>query len=233
MNPNQPNTNNALIRRMSKAVTFFPLIGWLRLTKKLDQTKAAVNFVLDHKTISALQVPAELLELANLIATRKPKTVLEIGTALGGTLLLMCRLSDPNATIISLDLADRDLRYRGYREPIFRSFPRKRQKLHLVLADSHREETKHRIANLLEDKRLDILFIDGDHSYGGVRSDFEMYSPFVRQGGIVIFHDIVEHSPEKCCEVNRFWMELRQQYQYHEIIENPNQGWAGIGIIYL
>jgi predicted O-methyltransferase YrrM len=233
MNPNQPNTNNALIRRMSKAVTFFPLIGWLRLTKKLDQTKAAVNFVLHHKTISALQVPAELLELANLIATRKPKTVLEIGTALGGTLLLMCRLSDPNATIISLDLADRDLRYRGYREPIFRSFPRKRQKLHLVLADSHREETKHRIANLLEDKGLDILFIDGDHSYGGVRSDFEMYSPFVRQGGIVIFHDIVEHSPEKCCEVNRFWMELRQQYRYHEIIENPNQGWAGIGIIYL
>lgn len=34
-----------------------------------------------------------------------------------------------------------------------------------------------------------LLFIDADHSYEGVRRDFESWSPLVRPGGIVAFHD--------------------------------------------
>jgi predicted O-methyltransferase YrrM len=40
-------------------------------------------------------------------------------------------------------------------------------------------------------KRLDFLFIDGDHTYEGVKQDFEMYTPLVRKGGLVAMHDIV------------------------------------------
>ncbi len=36
---------------------------------------------------------------------------------------------------------------------------------------------------------IDFLFIDGDHSYNAVRTDFSIYYPFVRSGGIVGFHD--------------------------------------------
>lgn len=36
---------------------------------------------------------------------------------------------------------------------------------------------------------LDILFIDGDHSYGGVKADWEGYKGFLRAGSIVVFHD--------------------------------------------
>jgi predicted O-methyltransferase YrrM len=36
---------------------------------------------------------------------------------------------------------------------------------------------------------IDVLFIDGDHSYEGVRRDWELFSPHVRRMGIVIFHD--------------------------------------------
>lgn len=38
-------------------------------------------------------------------------------------------------------------------------------------------------------REYDLLVIDGDHSYAGVKSDFENYSPFVRQGGFIIFDD--------------------------------------------
>ena len=34
---------------------------------------------------------------------------------------------------------------------------------------------------------LDLLFIDGDHSYEGVRQDYKMYSKLVRDGGLIAF----------------------------------------------
>lgn len=36
---------------------------------------------------------------------------------------------------------------------------------------------------------LDILFIDGDHSYEGVKADWEAYKSFLKEGTTVIFHD--------------------------------------------
>ena len=233
VNPHSANTSSVVTTRLSKAISFLPLLAWLRTTKRLSEPEAAVDFVIKHRTLSALQVRSELLEMAGLIAAMKPKAVLEIGTAMGGTLLLMCRLSDPKATIVSLDLPKEGFTYRRYRVPIFKSLTKNGQKLHLLTADSHLEEVKNRVAGLLDGRSLDVLFVDGDHSYDGVRSDFEMYSPLVRRGGMVIFHDIVEHSPDKCSEVSRFWNEIKQQHSHREIVEDPAQGWAGIGILYL
>lgn len=40
-------------------------------------------------------------------------------------------------------------------------------------------------------KVLDILMVDGDHSYEGVKSDLAWYAPLVRDGGKIIMHDVV------------------------------------------
>ena len=72
------------------------------------------------------------------------------------------------------------------------------------------------------------MFIDGDHTYEGVKKDFEMYGPLVRESGIIAFHDIAVI--EKPCEVRKFWKELNSDYK-KEIIEDEKQGWNGIGII--
>ena len=79
---------------------------------------------------------------------------------------------------------------------------------------------------------FDFLFIDGDHTYEGVKTDFEMYSPLVRQGGLVALHDICKHPPEMDCHVDQCWRELRQKYKTSEFIENPNQGGFGIGVVF-
>lgn len=39
------------------------------------------------------------------------------------------------------------------------------------------------------DKGIDLLFVDGDHSYDGARADLEAWLPKVKDGGIVAFHD--------------------------------------------
>lgn len=42
---------------------------------------------------------------------------------------------------------------------------------------------------LIQTETVDLLFIDGDHSYQGVKSDWEAYKIFLKAGSIVIFHD--------------------------------------------
>lgn len=37
--------------------------------------------------------------------------------------------------------------------------------------------------------KFDLLFIDGDHTFEGVKHDFEKFLPFVKDKGIILFHD--------------------------------------------
>lgn len=41
----------------------------------------------------------------------------------------------------------------------------------------------------LSEKEFDVLLIDGDHSYDGVRKDFEIFGPLVKVGGVILFDD--------------------------------------------
>jgi len=42
---------------------------------------------------------------------------------------------------------------------------------------------------VLQDIKIDVLFIDGDHSYEGVKLDFDLYSNIITDKGIIIIHD--------------------------------------------
>lgn len=50
---------------------------------------------------------------------------------------------------------------------------------------------------VLEDIKIDILFIDGDHSYEGVKKDFDLYSKILTSSGIIILHDTDERYENK------------------------------------
>ena len=103
-------------------------------------------------------------------------------------------------------------------------------KVTLINADSHKDETYIKVMREMRGA-LDLLFIDGDHSYEGVKQDFEMYSPLVRNGGLVVFHDIVKQTSEVNCNVKKFWDEIKDEYDYIEIITYPEQGGFGIGVL--
>ena len=45
--------------------------------------------------------------------------------------------------------------------------------------------------------RLDAVFIDGNHAYDYVKKDFEKFRPFVKKGGIILFHDAHLRGPEQ------------------------------------
>ena len=40
------------------------------------------------------------------------------------------------------------------------------------------------------DKKVDFIFIDGDHSYEGVKKDVDLWIPKLNQGALIVLHDI-------------------------------------------
>jgi predicted O-methyltransferase YrrM len=185
--------------------------------------------------IGPAQLKEEITGLLKILAKQRPKVILEIGTASGGTLFLFSRVVSFNGVIVSVDLPGGRFGggYPEWRIPYYESFATHNQQIALIRADSHDLSTLQAVRTILKERRLDFLFIDGDHTYAGVKTDFEMYSKLVRKGGIIAFHDICPHPPETGCEVNKFWCEIEEQYKHDEIIKDSKQNGGGIGVVYL
>lgn len=213
-----------MARLLLKCARYAKCYSELTFGGRPKSLEEVIDYCVDRPVLMG-QVRSEILELANLLKGLAPRRSLEIGTNYGGTLFLLCAVSPPNAKIISLDLPDGPFGggYPKRKIPIFRQFPRFGQELHLLRANSHHRETKAQIERLLRNEPLDYLFVDADHTYEGVQRDFEMYAPLVRTGGVIAFHDIVTHKAGTQCEVERFWNEIKQQYQYREFVQRPSQ----------
>jgi predicted O-methyltransferase YrrM len=186
----------------------------------------------------AQQFPREIAGLLRIVEGLAPSRMIEIGSYRGGTVFLFARYCQPDARILSLDW-----RYRPGRKGAIPRFAAPGQTIQCVEGDSHSTAVRDKAAEYFHGELVDFLFIDGDHSYQGVKADFEMYSPMVRPGGVIAFHDI---NPDFAMtrgqrvnadsgEVPRFWLELKARYpEAYELIhfDNPaDQDGAGIGVL--
>ena len=156
---------------------------------------------------------------------------MEIGSYLGGNFYTLCKLSNPKGFKISLDcplyqdktvqikLNDTYIKMKSFAEDV-----------HLVHTDSHITESKNQISSILGEQKLDFLFIDGDHTYEGVKQDFEMYKEFVKPGGWIGFHDIkdTEFHRNADCRVDILWNEI--EGEKIEFLDNSSS-YGGIGFI--
>lgn len=197
---------------------------------------ACCDALLNSEEFRAWQKRAEILRLLEVVKDLRPSTVCEIGAAGGGTSFLFTRVAADDAMLISLDAV-----FPRSRRAAVRGFARQRQKIYCLNADSHSLKTLDAVKNRLDGRALDLLFIDGDHSYEGVAADFQLYSPLVRKGGIIVFHDIVpDHKTRYGINtltyaggVPQFWQEIKSQYKrFEEVIEDPEQDGYGIGILH-
>jgi predicted O-methyltransferase YrrM len=176
---------------------------------------------------SANQKLVEFAGLIQILSERDLNVVLEIGTAHGGTYWTWCHLATPTAHLVSIDLPGND----EWTARV-RSYPRPTQTQTLIRADSHDPQTVRSVDGLRAS--VDLLFIDGDHSYEGVRADFENYARLVRPGGLIAFHD-VDSTNHPASEVDRLWTQLRDLYDVREIIDVANDeqnGRYGIGVLF-
>jgi hypothetical protein len=80
-------------------------------------------------------------------------------------------------------------------------------------------------------EKADFLFIDGDHTEPGVEADYNDYKEFVRPGGLIAFHDIIENQPLEINQVYHLWKRIKPGAEVLEFVADPNQCGFGIGVI--
>ncbi len=221
-----------LLKRIYYYVTSYA--GIIKMRSEFSYEKALdLVFSSGGGFIRPAQRREEIRRLLSVLADRRPVVIVEIGTASGGSLFLFTRIAAQDATIVSIDLpASKDNGgYRLWRAPLYRSFALPGQDIHLIKGNSHEADTRQKLVHILDGRKIDFLFIDGDHTYDGVRKDFELYNSLLSPDGIIAFHDIVIHRPETKCEVHLFWQEVKSGFNHEEIVEDWGGEFAGIGLI--
>lgn len=127
--------------------------------------------------------------LFRLVRRLGPGRIVEIGRFKGGSTFVMAAAKAPGSTLVSYDLhvalrddlqgpdLDRELKEALDRYELSDG-------VRLLVGDSRAVE--------LPDGEVDLLFVDGDHSYEGAAADLERWSPLVRPGGHLVIHDAVD-----------------------------------------
>jgi predicted O-methyltransferase YrrM len=178
------------------------------------------------------QIKNEILSFLEFAKTEQPEIVCEIGTADGGTNFLLSQALPSVSLMLGVDLYVK-------RKFQLRYFSRKSQRLCFIDGSSYVPRTIRKVKSALGDRKLDLLFVDGDHNYDGVKQDFLNYRYLVRDGGIIAFHDIIpDHFSRYGIRTNRWvggvprlWNTIKSLYPSYEFIENSEQDGLGIGAI--
>ncbi len=168
----------------------------------------------------ALQKQQELAWLIAKIEELNPKIIVEVGCDAGGTLYAWNRLAPE---VVGIDLPG---------GPFATGRPLTTHGSTVILGDSHDLRILSALQGFMMGRQADVLFLDGDHTYQGVRMDFEMYSGAVRPGGMIVLQDIRDHHREDV-GVHKLWAELSEKNpppRMEQCIADDDQDWAGIGI---
>jgi len=189
------------------------------------------------------QNPGEIARFAEWLVSRGPvKHALEIGTLKGGTATLWHGLC--SGAVISVDLpsgrwggADHGFDGEGATRRNA-DLTSKLDRFVGVLGDSSSLNVAHIVKQMVKvaatrwggEPLVDLLFIDGDHSFDGVVTDYALYSPLVKPGGVIAFHDVSRtyvHDRDGV-EVARFWDAIPG---HKELFVDKGAAWGGIGAV--
>lgn len=171
------------------------------------------------KGLKFWQYPNQFSKYLKQLSKYKIDTYLEVGCRWGGTFVItteMLRLKNNDVKSYACDLIPMSEVLTEYKK-------------HSDFTFIQENSLKLNKNNVTE--QIDLILIDGDHSYDGVKNDFEVCKQFNPK--YVVFHDITNQA---CLGVSQFWNEIKdnyKSYEYTEQYDSVDGTYLGIGLIEL
>ncbi len=165
----------------------------------------------------------------DLIHFLRPKTVVELGVFWGGSFFVFCQAvkASGSPTIChAVDTWEGDSQAGKLDESTFLEFQKNRE-THFADISQVKRMRFEQALDSFPDESIDLLHIDGFHTYEAVKHDYETWLPKVAKGGIILFHDVKVVNEEQNFGVKRFWEELKKDKLHFEM---NNQ--FGLGVLY-
>lgn len=170
------------------------------------------------------QYPNQFSKYLCLLRQQKIQSYIEIGCRWGGTFVLTNEYLKMFNTVnksVAVDIID---------SPVL-DYCLTNYETQFIKKNSQSKE----FVTYMKNNYFDLIFIDGDHSYDGVKNDYEISK---HSGKIFVFHDIVN---DVCPGVVYFWNELKKTAsdtydffefveQYEDVWNNTHQKFLGIGV---
>lgn len=181
---------------------------WFSVLKVRDAARKGAAAIMDETLgLSAGMMHRRDIEaLTALLLALKPKRIFEIGTYRGASSEMMLRLL-PEAHVISIAFVNPDKSRQFNNDELSEAevgalvSPSNRGRFTQLIGDSHRIDP----AGFVRDHgKMDLVFIDGDHSREGVRQDTDLARAILAPGGAIAWHDA---NPKKRYIGSRLFLE--------------------------
>lgn len=166
----------------------------------------------------------------DLVANIKPKVIVELGTHWGVSFFSFCQAAkdhSPSSQIYAVDTWKGEAHAGTYGENVIKTVRKIKEKYFDAQPIKLVRKTFDEALADFEDESIDLIHIDGLHTYEAVKHDFEAWLPKLKRDGMVLFHDTAEKA--KYFGVYRLWDELGRKYG--RVIELPHC--HGLGVLSL
>ncbi len=164
-----------------------------------------------------------------LISALRPRIFVELGTHRGASYCAFCQAVKSLKTktnCYAVDTWQGDAhagqvdakvlaKLKAAHDPLYADFSR-------FIQSTFDEALKH-----FADGSIDLLHIDGFHTYEAVRRDYETWKPKMSERGIVLFHDT--NVRERDFGVWKFWDEISGEFPHFEFLHGHGLGVLAVG----
>lgn len=160
-----------------------------------------------------------------LVTTLQPRVIVELGTMFGYTFAAFCQASQllkKPAKCFAVDTWEGDENTGKYEMSLYDSV-KSMLETHFSPSDFLLLKMKFEAAvREFEKGSVDLLFIDGCHTYEAVSNDFATWRHTLSARSVVLFHDTQVEKPG--FGVKRFWNEVTRQYPSFEFHHDHGLG---------